>query len=185
MLRLLPMSDRERDTEILALRHQITVPERQLGNDTVRFTPSDRAFPAALLHRLPRDLLRGLQLLIRPHTVLRRHRDLAAHRHAAMSRPKRPRRPRTVRSIRLPVLRLARENPNWDYRRIHGELLLLDAKVATSTDWEILKDAGSTQHPSRPPAHGQTSSAPKPTPSWPATSSKPSPCPGHDSTSSP
>src|SRR4051794_34108140 len=100
-----PMSDRDRDAEILALRHQIMVLERQLGNDRVRFTPSDRAFLAALLHRLPRDVPRGLRLLIRPDTVLRWHRDLVARRHAAMSRLKRPGRPRTVRSIRLLVLR--------------------------------------------------------------------------------
>jgi putative transposase len=30
-LRLLPMSDRDKDVEILALRHQITVLEHQLG----------------------------------------------------------------------------------------------------------------------------------------------------------
>ncbi|MEV4451712.1 MULTISPECIES: hypothetical protein [Streptomyces] len=52
-LRLLPMSDRDKDAEILALRHQITVLERQLGTGKVRFTPRDRAFPAAPLNRLP------------------------------------------------------------------------------------------------------------------------------------
>ena len=31
ILRLLPMSNRDKDVEILALRHQITVLERQLG----------------------------------------------------------------------------------------------------------------------------------------------------------
>jgi transposase len=149
MLGLLPMSDRDRDAEILALRHQIMVLERQLGDDRVRFTPSDRAFLAALLHRLPRDVLRGLRLLIRPDTVLRWHRDLVSHRHAALSRPKRPGRPRTVRSIRLLVLRLARENPNWGYRRIHGELLVLGVKVAASTIWEILKEAGIDPAPER------------------------------------
>lgn len=149
MLRLLPMSGRERDTEILALRHQIMVLERQLGDERVRFTRSDRAFLAALLHRLPRDVLRGLRLLVRPDTVLRWHRDLVARRHATMSRPKRPGRPRTVRSIRVLVLRLARENPSWGYRRIHGELLVLNVKVAASTVWEILKDAGIGPAPER------------------------------------
>jgi hypothetical protein len=56
LLRLLPISDRDKNIEILALRHQITVLERQLGNERVRFTPSDRAFLAALLHRLPVDV---------------------------------------------------------------------------------------------------------------------------------
>jgi putative transposase len=125
MLRLLPMSDRDKDVEILALRHQITVLERQLGMTRVRFIPSDRAFLAALLNRLPRNVLRRLPLLVRPDTVLRWHRDLIARRHATVSKPKRPGRPRTVRSVRALVLRLAKENPSWGYRRLHGELLVL------------------------------------------------------------
>jgi putative transposase len=149
MLRLLPMSDRDKDAEILALRHQITVLERHLGHRRARFTPSDRAFLAALLHRLPPDVLRKIRLLVRPDTVLRWHRDLVARRHAARSRPKRSGRPRTVRSIRALVLRLARENPNWGYRRIHGELLVLGIKVAASTVWEILKEAGIDPAPER------------------------------------
>ena len=110
MLRLLPMSDRAKDVEILALRHQITVLERQLHGTRVRFAPADRAFLAALLHRLPRDVLRRVRLLVRPETVLRWHRDLIAAHHARISRPKRAGRPRTIRSIRVLVLRLAAEN---------------------------------------------------------------------------
>jgi hypothetical protein len=64
LLRLLPMSAGDKDAEILALRHQITVLERQLHGQSVRFTWADRAFLAALLHRLPRDLLRSLRLLV-------------------------------------------------------------------------------------------------------------------------
>ena len=82
MLRLLPMTYRDKDAEILALRHQITVLERQLGKDKIRFTPSDRAFLAALLHRLPPNVLRSVRLLVRPDTVLRWHRTLIARRHA-------------------------------------------------------------------------------------------------------
>jgi hypothetical protein len=58
VLRLLPMSDREKDAKILALRHQLAVLQRQLGMEKARFTPSDRIFLAALLHRLPRDVPR-------------------------------------------------------------------------------------------------------------------------------
>ncbi|MEV4140914.1 hypothetical protein AB0J72_53220 [Dactylosporangium sp. NPDC049742] len=111
VLRLLPMSDRDKDVEILALRHQITVLERQLGKEKVRFDASDRAFLAALLHSLPRDVLHRVRLLMRPDTVLRWHRDLLARRHARKSRAKRPGRPRTVHSVRTLVLRLARESP--------------------------------------------------------------------------
>ena len=149
LLRLLPVSDRDKDVEILALRHQITVLERQLGKARPRFSLADRAFLAALLHRLPRDVLGRFRLLVRPDTVLRWHRDLLARRHAARSRPRRPGRPRTVRSIRLLVLRLARENPCWGYRRIHGELLVLGIKVAASTVWEILQQAGIDPAPER------------------------------------
>ena len=49
-LRLLPVGDRDKDVEILALRHQITVLERQLGADRVKFGPEDRAFLAAHFH---------------------------------------------------------------------------------------------------------------------------------------
>jgi putative transposase len=149
MLRLLPMSDRAKDAEILALRHQIMVLERQLSGAKVKFTPADRTLLAALLHRLPRTVLRQILLPVRPETVLRWHRDLIAARHACISRPKRVGRPPTVRSIRALVLRLARENSSWGYRRIHGELLVLGVKVAASTVWEILREAGIDPAPER------------------------------------
>ncbi|MFD7772544.1 hypothetical protein [Streptomyces sp. NPDC059753] len=113
MLHLLPMSDRDEDAESLALRHQITVLEHQLDKARPRFDPSDRALLAALLHRLPRYVLRHLRLLVRPDTVLRWHRCLLTSRHAAASRPKRPGRPRTVHSVGSLMPRLARENPSW------------------------------------------------------------------------
>jgi transposase len=143
------MSDRNKDAEILVLRHQITVLERRLGGTRVRFTAPDRVFLAALLHRLTPEVLRRMRLLVRPETVLRWHRDLVRRRHAARSKPKRPGRPPTVRSIRVLVLRLVRENPGWGYRRVHGELLVLGVKVAASTVWEVLQDAGIDPAPER------------------------------------
>src|SRR3954452_3338304 len=109
------MTDRDKDAEILALRHQIAVLERHLRGEKIRFTPADRALLAALLHRLPRDVLRRIRLLVRQETVLRWPRNLIAYRHTIFSCPKRARRQPTVRSIRRLVLRLARENSSWGY----------------------------------------------------------------------
>jgi len=149
MVRLLPVGEREKDVEILVLRHQITVLQRQLGSARVQFTPEDRALLAALLTALPRGALRRLRLLVRADTVLRWHRGLIRRRHAERCRRKGPGRPRTVASIRRLVLRLARENGSWGYRRIHGELAVLGIKVAASTVWEILRDAGIEPAPKR------------------------------------
>jgi putative transposase len=146
-LRLLPMADREKDIEILALRHQLLVLRRQVGKPT--FTQADRAFLAGLLHGLPTGRLRRLMLLVRPETILRWHRDLLKRRHAATCAPKRRGRPPTVRSIRALVLRLARENGSWGYRRIHGELAALGIKAAASTVWEILREHGIPPAPER------------------------------------
>jgi putative transposase len=71
LLRLLPISDSTKDAEILALRHQLTVLERQLHGEKIRFTPGDPALLAALLHTAPRNVLSSIRPLVRPETVLR------------------------------------------------------------------------------------------------------------------
>ena len=58
-------------------------------------------------------------------------------------------RPAARQNIRAPVLKLARENPGWGYRRIHGELAGLGVKVAASTVCRILKKAGIDPAPRR------------------------------------
>jgi hypothetical protein len=148
-LRLLPMSDRDKDAEILALRHRLTVLERQLDADRVKFTAEDRAFLAALLAPLARQSLRRLRLLVRPDTVLRWHRELIKRRHARTCRSKRLGRPPTVPSIRALVLRLVRENRSWGYRRVHGELATPGIQIAASTVWENLTAEGLDPAPDR------------------------------------
>jgi hypothetical protein len=98
LLRLMPMSDRDKDIEILALSHQLLVLQRQVGKPT--FTDTDRAVLLGVLHHLPMDKVRRLMLLVRPDTILRWHRDLLKRRHAATCAPKRRGRPPTIRWIR-------------------------------------------------------------------------------------
>ncbi|MGW5867324.1 integrase core domain-containing protein [Streptomyces sp. NPDC055239] len=148
-IRLLWASDHDKAAETLALRHQLDALLRKRAPHRVAFTAADRTFLAALLHHLPRASLGRLRLPVRPDTLLRWHRELMRHRHARTCAPKRPGRPRTVRSIRVLVLRLARENHTWGYRRIHGELTTLGIKVAASTVWEILRKEGIDPAPQR------------------------------------
>jgi hypothetical protein len=51
--------------------------------------------------------------------------------------------------LRALVLRLARENPTWGYRRIHGELCRLGSMIGASTVWTILHRAGVDPAPRR------------------------------------
>jgi putative transposase len=137
-LALLARSDRAKDAEILILRHQVAVLQRQVK--TPRLSWTDRAILAALARMLPSNRLRQLRLIISPRTLLRWHADLVRRGWAYPHRT--PGRPPTAQAIRTLVLEMARENPYWGYRRIHGELTGLGHKVAPSTVWQILQDAG-------------------------------------------
>jgi hypothetical protein len=71
------------------------------------------------------DRDKDTEILVRPDTVLRCHRDLVRKQHAARSRTRRPGRPRIARSVRALVLRMVRENPGYGCRRrVHGALPL-------------------------------------------------------------
>src|SRR5665647_3319477 len=111
-LRLSRRSGSWKSAEILLLRHQLTVLQRQV-EARPKLSWSDRALIALLLDVIPKRHRGGLRLIVTPQTVLRWHRDIVARRWAAKSRHKRPGRPRAHRSIGASVLRCARENPGW------------------------------------------------------------------------
>jgi transposase len=148
-LALLARSDRAKDAEILILRHQVAVLQRQVK--APRLSWADRAVLAALARLLSSGQLRQLRLIVTPRTPLRWHADLVRRRWAYPRRA--PGRPRTAQAVRALVLEMARDNPGWGYRRIHGELTGLGYKVAPSTVRQILQDAGIDP---APPRSGQT-----------------------------
>ena len=144
-LALLARSDRAKDAEILILRHQVTVLQRHA--EPPRLSWTDRAILSALARLLPRSHLRKLQWIVTPRTVLRWHADLARRRWAYPHC--KPGRPRTQQAIRALVLEMARDNPAWGYRRIHGELAGLGYEAGPSTVWKILKEADIDPAPRR------------------------------------
>src|ERR1051326_4706136 len=147
-LRLSRRTETWKTAEILLLRHQLAVLQRrQPGRPNLRW--ADRALLATLLDMIPRARRRGLRLLVTPDTIVRWHRDLSRGRWAARSVQGKTGRPAIRRNIQALVLRLARENPGWGYRRIHGELAGLGVKIAASTVWEILRKAGIDPAPRR------------------------------------
>jgi putative transposase len=102
---------------------------------------------AALPRLLP--LRRWAEIFpVTPATLLVWHRKMAARKYDTSKRRK-PGRPPTVPSIARLVVRLAKENPLWGYRRIHGELTKLGLAVSPSTVWEILHAAGIDPAPRR------------------------------------
>jgi putative transposase len=147
-LRLSRRSESWKAAEILLLRHQLTVLQRQ-GEARPTMSWADRALIALLLDVVPKRCRAGLCLIVTPQTVLRWHRDIVRRRWADKSRHKDHGRPRTHRNITAAVLRLAKKNPGWGYRRIHGELAGLGIQVAPSTVWEILTKAGIPPAPRR------------------------------------
>jgi hypothetical protein len=137
--------DLAKDAELLVLRHENAVLRRHVGR--VRYEPADRAWFAALARLVPRRRW-GEVFPVTPATLLAWHRRLMARKYDTSKRRK-PGRPPTSPGIACLVVRLARENPLWGHRRIHGELMKLGMTVAPSTVWEILRAAGIDPAPRR------------------------------------
>ncbi len=108
----------------------------------------DRTVLGVLSQVFDCDRLAQVFLIVQPATVLGWHRRLVA-RYWTQPARRRPGRPSTAREIRQLVLRLDSENQTWGYRRVHGELHRLGHKIAASTVWTILRDAGRAPTPAR------------------------------------
>jgi len=130
------LGDRDKDLQILVLRHQVRLLQRQRPRPP-RLTRGEKltlAVLAAALARLAvgsRHQLDQYLLLFKPDTILSWHRDLVRRKwtHRRTDLGGRPAIPTEVRSL---ILRLAREHPRWGHRHIQGELGKLGHAVSAS-----------------------------------------------------
>ena len=136
-------SDQSKVVELLALRHEVEVLRRQVGR--CAYQPADRALLAGLSRLLPRSSWKAFG--VTPGTLLAWHRRLVAKRWTYPHRP--PGRPPIDDQTTVLVVRLAKENPRWGYRRIQGELLKLGVRLAASTISRIMKVHGLGPAPRR------------------------------------
>ena len=146
-LRLSQREETWKTAEILILRHQLAVLQRRQPR-RLALDWADRAFLATLFAVIPKARRQALRLLVTPDTIVRWHRDIVRRRWAARSMRGKAGRPAARRNIRALVLRLARENPGWGYRRIHGELAGWSEDSGVDRV-EILKNAGLDPTPRR------------------------------------
>jgi len=82
---LLGLSRREewwKDAEILMLRHQLAVAQRERPRAHSRLTWPDRAWLALLAGTVPAELLAAMRLIVAPGTIVRWHRDIVRRRWA-------------------------------------------------------------------------------------------------------
>jgi putative transposase len=108
-LALIARSDRAKDAEILVLRHQVAVLQRQVR--APRLSWADRAILSVLAPLLSGDHVRQLPWIVSSRTLLRWHADLVRRRWAYPRRT--PGRPRTSQAVRALVREMARDNPAW------------------------------------------------------------------------
>ncbi len=140
---LLARPRRSKELEILVLRHELAMLRRQTRQP--KLTRADRALLAALSRSLPR--VAWARFPVKPETLLRWHRQLVARRWTYKHRA--PGRPPLESSLRSLIVRLARENPHWGYRRIVGELKGLGITVSATSVRKVLLQEGLQPAPER------------------------------------
>ncbi len=118
----------EKDIELLVLRHQVKVLQRQVKR------PRLHRLDRVLLTAASRAMTRGIwsSFVVRPETLLRWHRELVRKKWTYRTRGH-PGRPPIEPEVRDLIVRLGWRNPRWGYQRIRRELMKLGIRISGTT----------------------------------------------------
>src|SRR5215469_3139688 len=139
----------QRQQEVIDyLQEENRILREQLGGKRLRFNDDQRRRLAVRAKKLGWRMLTELTTIVTPATLLGWHRRLIARKYDG-NRQRGPGRPRVIEEIQRLVIRMARENRDWGYRRIQGALANLGHEVAHGTIANILKEHGLEPSPER------------------------------------
>jgi putative transposase len=130
------------------LQEENRVLKERLGGQRIRFTDVERRRLARKAQLLGRKVLKELETLVTPDTLLRWYRELIALKWNYSHR-RGPGRPRLMTAIADLIVKMAIENPAWGYTRIRGALDNLGHHVGRGTIANILKENGLEPAPER------------------------------------
>src|SRR5438128_269500 len=120
----------------------------QIGCRRLRFNDDQRRRLAVKAKELGRKLLLQVATIVTPETLMAWHRKLIAQKYDGSSF-RTPGRRRTAEEVADLVVRMAKENSSWGYRRIQGALANLGHLLAHNTIANILKRHGIEPAPER------------------------------------
>jgi hypothetical protein len=118
-------------TEILALRHQLTVLQRTHTLRHLMLTRGDRCL-WVWLSRLWSDW-RSALIIVKPETVVGWHRQGFRWYWTWKVRHGRSGRPQVLKDTRDLIRKMSRENALWGAPRIHSELLKLGIEISQAS----------------------------------------------------
>ena len=153
MVNLRRQSGREKDLEILILRHQLDILDRKRAHP-IKISKAEKLTLSVLTNKLitassgTASQLRNVVRIFQPETVLKWHRELVRRKWTQDHRSNGGR-PRIDQDLEDLIVRLAEENPRWGYGKIEGELLKLGVKLSQTTIRNVLNRNGIVPAPVR------------------------------------
>jgi transposase InsO family protein len=140
------------DQELLLRNEYLVTENRILRNQIkgrVRLSDGERKTLAEIDSKLGKQALEEVARIVKPDTILGRHRKLVAQKCDGSAHRKAPGRPPIDPELEALVVRMAQENRSWGYDRIVGALANLGYTLSDQTVGNILKRQGLPPAPER------------------------------------